>query len=117
MVLCQIGLALSEAKIIGQKFGVDPVLLFETLARGSADSFALRNHGMKSILPTEFPARSFSVAYARKDLDYGLRLAGNAGVEAVGAQAVFHLFERAIEAGDGEKYWPVISQLVGAYRG
>ena len=30
---------------------VEPRLLFETLAKSSADSFALRNHGMKSLLP------------------------------------------------------------------
>lgn len=113
MILFQIGLATAEAKTIGEQLGVDPTVLFETLARGSADSFALRNHGMKAILPKEFPTRSFSVAYARKDLNYGLRLAESTGVEAVGAQAVFNLFDQAIDAGYGEQYWPVISRLVG----
>ena len=34
--------------------GVDPALLLDTLSKGSADSFALRNHGMKAIVPGEF---------------------------------------------------------------
>lgn len=114
MILFQIGLAIAEAKAIGEQLGVDPTVLFETLARGSADSFALRNHGMKAILPKNFPTRSFSVAYARKDLTYGLQLASSTGVDAVGARAVLDLFEKAIGAGHAEQYWPVISQLVGS---
>lgn len=113
MILFQIGLAIAESKVIGEQLGVDPTVLFETLARGSADSFALRNHGMKAILPEEFPTRSFSVAYARKDLNYGLRLASSTGVDAVGAQAVFKLFDKAIALGHSDQYWPVISRLVG----
>jgi hypothetical protein len=30
-------------------------VLFETLTKGSADSFVLRNHGMKSLLPDRHP--------------------------------------------------------------
>ena len=42
------------------------------LSKGSADSFALRNHGMKAMLPEEFPERAFSVEYALKDLRYAI---------------------------------------------
>ena len=55
------------------------------LSKGSADSFALRNHGMKAVLPGEFPERAFSVSYARKDLSYAIRLAGETDVDAKGA--------------------------------
>ena len=37
---------------------------------GSADSFALRNHGMKAIIPQSFPLRAFSVEYAKKAVDW-----------------------------------------------
>lgn len=112
MVLFETVVALAEAKAIGERAGVDAALLFETLAKGSADSFALRNHGLKAMLPGSFPERAFSVHYARKDLAYALRLAAGTGVEARGAQVVDGWFAAAIAAGDGEKYHPVISRLI-----
>lgn len=112
MLLFQIVTALSEAKAIGERTGLDVKVLFETLANGSADSFALRNHGMKAVLPGEFPLRAFSISYALKDLDYGLRLAADAGVASPAATHVKDLFQKAIEAGYSDNYWPVISRLI-----
>jgi hypothetical protein len=113
LVLFETVLALAEAKLIGERAGVDPALLFDTLSKGSADSFALRSHGMKSMLPGDFPERAFSVRYARKDLGYAMKLAQAAGVEASAAQTVNDFYDRAIAAGLGDLYHPVISQLVG----
>ncbi|WP_198958979.1 NAD(P)-dependent oxidoreductase [Candidimonas nitroreducens] len=114
MILFETVVAIAEAKAIAERAGVDPALLFDTLAKGSADSFALRNHGMKAVLPGVFPERAFSVEYARKDLGYALRLAGETGVDARGARTVDGWFEEAIKAGDGAKYHPVISARIGA---
>lgn len=111
MVLFEIVAALSEAKAIGERAGVDAATLFETLSKGSADSFALRNHGMKAMLPDQFPLRAFSVDYARKDLRYALKLASECGVDAQGARYVDTLFQKAIGAGTQAQYWPVISRL------
>lgn len=113
MILFEIGVAIAEAKAIGVHAGVDPALLFDTLSKGSGDSFALRNHGMKAMIPDEFPLRAFSVKYARKDLGYALRLAQDAKIDARGAQNVETWFSKAIDAGLGEQYWPVISRLIG----
>ena len=112
MVLFETVVAISEAKAIGEKAGVDPQVLFDTLSKGSADSFALRNHGMKAVLPGDFPERAFSVRYARKDLHYALKLAADTGVDARGARVVEQWFDQAIEAGMGEQYHPVISRLM-----
>jgi 3-hydroxyisobutyrate dehydrogenase-like beta-hydroxyacid dehydrogenase len=109
LLLFQNVMALAEAKAIGERMGVDPKVLFDTLATGSADSFALRSHGMKAVLPGEFPERAFSVRYAQKDLRYGLRLGDEAGLALANARRVDALFTRAIGAGDGERYWPVAS--------
>ncbi|MBS0474637.1 MAG: NAD(P)-dependent oxidoreductase [Proteobacteria bacterium] len=114
MVLFETVVAVSEAKAIGERAGVDPTVLFNTLSMGSADSFALRNHGMKAVLPGEFPERAFSVRYAQKDLHYALQLARQTGVDARGAQVVDGWFNAAIEAGKGENYHPVISTLMAA---
>ena len=112
MVLFETVAALSEAYAIARRSGLDPALLFDTLSKGSADSFALRNHGMKAIIPQQFPERAFSVEYARKDLAYALELARDTGVEATGARHVDALFATAIESGWGDAYHPVISRVV-----
>jgi 3-hydroxyisobutyrate dehydrogenase-like beta-hydroxyacid dehydrogenase len=113
MVLFETVIALSEAHAIGTRSGVDPQVLFDALSKGSADSFALRNHGMKSILPGQFPARAFSVEYARKDLSYAMRLAWETAVDATGALNADGWLRQAIEAGDGALYFPVVSRLIG----
>jgi 3-hydroxyisobutyrate dehydrogenase-like beta-hydroxyacid dehydrogenase len=112
MVLFETIAALSEARAIAQKAGVDPKKLFETLALGSADSFALRNHGLKAIIPGDFPERAFSVEYAAKDLRYALDLAEQTNVDAAGARNVRRLFELAVARGEGELYHPVISRAL-----
>ena len=112
MVLFQTVLALSEAKAIGERAGVDPAALFNALSKGSADSFALRNHGMKAMVPSDFPEKAFPVTYARKDLNYALSLASDTHVNAQGAKTVADAFERAIASGWGDQYWPVISRLL-----
>jgi 3-hydroxyisobutyrate dehydrogenase-like beta-hydroxyacid dehydrogenase len=112
MVLFETVAALSEAYAIARRSGVDPALLFDTLSKGSADSFALRNHGLKAIIAQRFPLRAFSVEYARKDLAYALELAAGAGVDAEGARRVDRLFDEAIARGLGGQYHPVISRVV-----
>ncbi|MEO8040747.1 MAG: NAD(P)-dependent oxidoreductase, partial [Betaproteobacteria bacterium] len=86
MVLFETVAALAEARAIARRAGLDPALLFDTLAKGSADSFALRNHGIKAIIPQSFPPRTFSVEYAKKDLADALELAADTGVDAAGAR-------------------------------
>jgi 3-hydroxyisobutyrate dehydrogenase-like beta-hydroxyacid dehydrogenase len=112
MVLFQTVAALSEAYAIAHHAGFDPKLIFETLSKGSGDSFALRNHGTKAIIPQVFPLRAFSVEYAKKDLSYALELAADYGIDAAGARRVDALFDQAIAKGLGEPYFPVVSKLV-----
>ncbi|MFN5880397.1 MAG: NAD(P)-dependent oxidoreductase [Burkholderiales bacterium] len=113
MVLFETVMALGEARLMAERAGVDPTLLFDTLTKGSADSFALRNHGMKALLPGEFPERAFSVRYALKDLRYALDMAEQSGVDARGARTVQGWFDAAIESGLGDRYHPVIGTLMG----
>ncbi len=117
MVLFETVMALGEARVLAQEAGVDPTLLFDTFTKGSADSFALRNHGMKAIVPGDFPERAFSVRYALKDLRYALEMAEHAGVDARGARTVQGWFDAAIAQGLGDRYHPVISTLMGKVPG
>jgi 3-hydroxyisobutyrate dehydrogenase-like beta-hydroxyacid dehydrogenase len=113
MVLFEIGGAIAEALAISRQSGVEPAMLLEALSKGSADSFALRNHGRNAMLPQNYPERAFSTRYALKDLEYALALAAQAGIDAPGARLAHERFFHAIADGDGERYWPVIAEHVG----
>ncbi|MBL8384745.1 MAG: NAD(P)-dependent oxidoreductase [Burkholderiales bacterium] len=112
MVLTQTVNALAEALAMGRRLGIAPALLFDTLAKGSADSFALRNHGMKAMLPGTYPEQAFSTEYMQKDIRYALELARDTGVAAPGAQLGADVLQQAIDAGFGAQYWPVIARVV-----
>jgi 3-hydroxyisobutyrate dehydrogenase len=112
MVLFETVNALSEAVAVAKHNGVDPKLLLDTLSKGSADSFALRNHGMKAIVPGVFPERAFSTEYALKDLSYALELAADAGIKIRGAELVGRILQEAIDAGSGDNYFPVIAKHI-----
>jgi len=112
MVIFQTVNALAEAAAIAKRSGVEPKLLFETLAKGSADSFALRNHGLKAMIPGEFPERAFSTEYALKDLSYALDLARDVGLSTPGAELAGSVLQEAIDNGFGAAYWPVIAKVV-----
>ena len=112
MILFQTVVALGEALSIGRANGIDGKILYETLTKGSADSFALRNHGMKAMLPGVFPERAFSTNYALKDLSYAIQMAEEHGVPALGADVARELMERAKELGFEHEYWPVLIKAI-----
>ncbi len=112
MVLFQNVAALAEALAIAARSGVDGNLLLDAISKGSGDSFALRNHGLKSLLPETYPEKAFSVRYAAKDLSYALEMAEDLSVRTPGARNVAQLFVEAIEAGDADRYFPVIRRLL-----
>jgi 3-hydroxyisobutyrate dehydrogenase len=112
MVLFETVNALAEAVAVAKHNGVDPKLLLDTLSKGSADSFALRNHGMKAIVPGNFPERAFSTEYALKDLSYALELAADAGIRIRGAELIGTVLQEASDAGSGDNYFPVITKHI-----
>ncbi len=112
MVLFMTGQALAEALVIGVRAGVDGARLFAALSHGSADSFALRNHGMKALVPGLFPEKAFPADYALKDIRLALELAEACGVEARGARLTADLLQETSAAGFGADYWPVLVKLI-----
>src|SRR5882672_500376 len=72
--------ALAEMMVVGERAGVAPDVLLNAVAKGSGDSFVLRNHGIKAMLPRNFPERSFPPEYVLKDLGYTIELAQSCGV-------------------------------------
>ena len=112
MVLAQTVVALAEALATARRSGVDAKLVFEALAKGSADSFALRNQGMKALLPGAFPERAFSAEYMLKDLRYAIATARESGLKLRGAHNALELLEATIAAGYGREYWPALYKIV-----
>ena len=112
MVLFQNVVALAEALALARRAGLSATRVFETLAKGSADSFALRHHGMKAMLPDQYPERAFSVEYALKDLEYALEFAKQARAELSGARNAMAALERAAVAGHRKKYFPVLAKTI-----
>ncbi len=112
LILSQTVAVLAGALELGRRAGVDETLLADTLSKGSADSFALRNHGMKSLVPQVYPERAFSVNYMLKDLSYALELADQVGLRLEVAQCVRALLERSQARGDGDRYHPVVRRVI-----
>lgn len=104
--------ALAEMLVVGERAGVAPGVLLQAISQGSGDSFVLRNHGMKAMLPRQFPERSFPAEYVLKDLGYAIELAHSCGVQPRLPAAAEGYYERALEEGLGGRYFPVIIELI-----
>lgn len=104
--------ALAEMMVLGQRAGVDPHTLLEAVSRGSGDSFVLRNHGRKAMLPRQFPPRSFPPGYVLKDLGCVLELAQQTGTVTPLTELARRYYSAAVEQGQGERYFPAVIELV-----
>ena len=112
MLVFQHTAALAEAIAIGRRNGVPPEVLLPTMAMGSGDSFVLRNHGLKAMLPKAFPLRAFSTRYAMKDLSYALEMAEASGLDMKAAKLTMERLREAEAAGFGDEYHPVVLNVI-----
>ena len=113
MIVAETVNAVAEALTIGRRAGLDVALLLDTLAKGSADSFVLRNHGVKAMLPGVFPLRAFSVNYMLKDMRYAIELAAETDVEIKGAKTTNEVLQAAAARGGlAEAYWPALLAVI-----
>ena len=110
MILFETVVALSEAANIAEKYDMNVKHLFENISKCSGDSFALRNHGLKSIAEDYFPNPAFSSEYALKDLSYAIDLGKIHNINLPGAYSVKKLLERTIQNGDKDSYFPVLKK-------
>ncbi|CAN7717844.1 NAD(P)-dependent oxidoreductase [Neorhizobium tomejilense] len=103
---------LAEMIVLGERAGVKGETLLDAVSKGSGDSFVLRNHGRKAMLPRDFPERSFPPEYVLKDIDYVFQLAAETGVPLKAAETVRRYYEMAVEKGLGGEYFPGVIRLV-----
>jgi len=104
--------ALAEMMVVGERAGVAPAVLLDAVSKGSGDSFVLRNHGLKAMLPRKFPESAFPSSYVLKDLGYAIELAKSCGVEPKVPATVRAYYEAAVEKGLGARYFPAIIELI-----
>ena len=104
--------ALAEAIALAGATAWRPTCCWTRSSKGSGDSFVLRSHGMKSMVPRAFPERAFSTRYAMKDLSYALAMADAAGVAVPGARLAMERLRAAEHAGHGDAYHPVVLDVI-----
>lgn len=104
--------ALAEMIVLGERAGVNADTLLEAVAKGSGDSFVLRNHGKKAMAPRNFPDKSFPPEYVLKDISYVFDLATSTGTALPAADKVRAYYQAAVENGLGGKYFPGVIELV-----
>ena len=114
MVVADTVVALAEALAVARASGlVEPRVLFETLMKGSADSFVLRNHGMKSLLPDRHPTEgAFPTRYILKDLSYAVALAESSGLTLELAGTTRQLLERTASLGWQDAYYTAVIRAI-----
>ena len=112
MLVFQHTAALAEAIALGRRNGVPADVLLPIVSMGSGDSFVLRNHGMKSMVPRVYPERAFSVRYSIKDLSYALEMADAAGLALPAARLTMERLREAEKQGHGDQYHPVVLEVI-----
>ncbi len=104
--------AIAEMMVVGQRAGVQPSVLLDAVSKGSGDSFALRNHARKSMLPREFPEKSFPPEYVLKDIGYVLELAAQVGVTAHITQLAQRYYAATANNGWSGRYYPAVIEVI-----
>ena len=105
-------LALAEMMVVGERAGVKPETLLSAVSKGSGDSFVLRNHGTKAMLPRNFPEKAFPPEYVLKDLDYVLQLAADTGVRPGVAELARRYYDAACRQGLSGRYFPGVIEFI-----
>jgi len=109
--------AVAEMVVLAQRAGVEPAMLVEAVSKGSGDSFVLRNHAKKAMLPREFPKGGFPPEYALKDIDYVMELAQQTGTSVPVTGLARRYYEAAIANGLGGRYFPAVIEVVDRNQG
>jgi 3-hydroxyisobutyrate dehydrogenase-like beta-hydroxyacid dehydrogenase len=104
--------AIAEMMVVGERAGVAAEVLLDAVSKGSGDSFALRNHARKSMLPRQFPEKSFPPEYVLKDISYVLELAREVGVAAHVTQLAQRYYSATATDGWSGRYFPAVIEVV-----
>jgi 3-hydroxyisobutyrate dehydrogenase-like beta-hydroxyacid dehydrogenase len=104
--------ALSEAMVLGVKGGVSPDVLFNSLSKGSANSFVLQNHIKNHVLTGDFSEGIFSIDYEMKDLGLALSTADQLRVPQQFCALAYQTYQQARALGLSKQYYPAVIKVL-----
>ena len=104
--------SLSEALVLGVKAGVKPDVLYQTLNKGSANSFVLENHVKNFAMKGKFETGVFPVDYIMKDLNLALITAEKYHVPQYFGSLAYQAYETARASGFSDQYYPVVIKVL-----
>jgi 3-hydroxyisobutyrate dehydrogenase-like beta-hydroxyacid dehydrogenase len=110
------GVIYSEAMTIGAKVGITPEI-FDSVIRGSRMDCGFYQTFMEWTLRRDPDAHKFTLTNAHKDMRYLLSMATEAGVAAYAGAAVKNAFSIADATGNGERYVPMLPDIIAGLNG
>ncbi len=105
-------IAIAEAIGMADRAGIDPAVMVEAVSRGSGDSYALHHHAIKSMLPRDYPEKSFPPEYKIKDLTYLLELAREVDAPARSMELALMYYQETVAAGFGGRYFTAVREVI-----
>ena len=106
------GVGQRVARELCHKAGVDPDVLYESLAKGSANSFVLQNHVRKHAMVGDFREGMFSIDYEMKDLGLALETADGVALPQQFASLAYQTYQQARAIGLAKSYYPAVFKVV-----
>ena len=104
-------LAMSEAFAMAVAAGVDKQILYDVMAAGPLHS-GMMDFIKANAIDGDPDRLAFTVANARKDVNYALQMCKGLGISPSVGPGVLKLLDEALEGGFGDKHVPQMSEFV-----
>lgn len=108
MAMCLLDIAICDALVLGDRFGLAAAAIVEALPGYGADSWVLRNHVAKNVLGGDLGPGHFSTRNMLKDVRLYQELAADARVPRFLPAIAASCYRGAMAAGHAEDYHPVV---------
>ncbi len=112
MVVSTIDQLVCESIVLGAKLDVEAAETCRALAAGGADSWALRNHIERYVLPEDLGPGRFSTLYMAKDVRLCAELARTVGLPAFFAGLSRAYYRGSVSHGHGQDYHMIAIRLI-----
>jgi 3-hydroxyisobutyrate dehydrogenase-like beta-hydroxyacid dehydrogenase len=101
---------IAEGMAIGAAAGVDLRAMYQVMARGAADSGALRKM-IPAFLEGDLTGHPFALANALKDVTYARAMMAGCGFESRLVEAVRQTYAEAVEQGYGDRLMASLMEM------
>lgn len=108
MAMCLLDIAICDALVLGDRFGLAAAAIVEALPAYGADSWVLRNHVAANLLRGDLGPGHFSTRNMLKDVRLYQQLAAEVRVPAFLPAIAASCYRGVMAAGHGEDYHPIV---------